>query len=91
MLERFGYSVDLYSNGKELLKTFKKQTDKYNLLVSDLTMPDMAGEELSKEIQKVQPGFPIMIMTGYGNKLTRENQKSLGIRKIVNKPKPQQM
>ncbi len=86
MLERLGYSVDLYSQSKEALAVFEKQPDKYDLIISDLTMPDFTGLNLSKRVQKTVPGFPIIIITGYGNKLFGVKQEDYGIKKIIQKP-----
>jgi CheY-like chemotaxis protein len=86
MLEKFGYHIDLFHKCKKAFATFKKQPDKYDLVISDLTMPDLTGTDLAEQIQKICPGFPIIIMTGYGNQLVGINQKTLGIEKVIEKP-----
>jgi PAS domain S-box-containing protein len=85
MLEKFGYHIDLFHKCKKAFATFKKQPDKYDLVISDLTMPDLTGVDLAGQIQKIYPGIPIIIMTGYGNQLIGINQKTLGIEKVIEK------
>ncbi|GAX59508.1 PAS/PAC sensor hybrid histidine kinase [Candidatus Scalindua japonica] len=86
MLESLGYKVDIYKISIEALKAFHKQPDKYDLLISDLTMPKMTGLDLSEKIQKLHPGFPIIIITGYCDTLTKDTQREYGIKKIIKKP-----
>ncbi len=86
MLERVGYKVEYYNNSTEALSYFRNQPDKYDLVVSDLTMPKMTGLELSKQLQMIRSGVPIIIMTGYGDNLTNETQKKYGIKKVICKP-----
>ena len=71
MLASNGYTVDTYNNSLDALEAFRGNPQNYDLLISDLTMPNMSGIELLQEIQKIKLGFPTIIMTGYGGeKLT---------------------
>jgi len=86
MLEKIGYKVDLYNKSKDVIEVFKENSRKYDLLISDLTMPEFSGIELSEVVQIVKQDFPIIIMTGYGDKLVGIDQGSHGIRKVLQKP-----
>jgi len=86
MLEKLGYKIDICKTSIEALKTFRQKPEKYDLLISDLTMPDMTGLDLAKQIQNIRSEFPIIIITGYGDSLAIETRKKYGIKEVVNKP-----
>jgi PAS domain S-box-containing protein len=86
MLEQLGYKVDVYNKSPEALKVIRQQPDKYDLLISDLTMPKMTGLDLSERLQKFYSGLPVIIMTGYGDRLTSTTVKHYGIKQVVRKP-----
>lgn len=86
MLERLGYKVDLFKSGIEGLKAFRARPEKYDLLISDLTMPNMTGLDLAGQLQKIRPGFPMMIMTGYGESLNEDTRRTYGIKQVIGKP-----
>ncbi len=72
-------------NGKEGLEKF--QEDKFDLIITDLSMPIMAGTDMIKEIKKIDPNIPIVITTAYGS----QNQdisilRDMGIEEFVMKP-----
>jgi len=64
-LEKFGYKVHNASNGLEALNLIKKRKLSFDLLITDLIMPDMNGQELSKHINKMYPGSNILFTSGY--------------------------
>ncbi|MCP4152845.1 MAG: transporter substrate-binding domain-containing protein [bacterium] len=86
MLEHFGYKADTYQDGIEALKAFKKQPQKYDLLISDLTMPHMTGLDLATQLHKERPELPVVIMTGFGGSLTPATQERYGIIQVMAKP-----
>ncbi len=86
MLVRIGYKADVYHNSLDALKVIQQQPEKYDLLISDLTMPGMTGLDLSEKLQKIRSGFPIIIMTGYGNSLTSATLNQYGIQQVIGKP-----
>ena len=86
MLESIGYKVNLFFRSQEALHAFNESPNKYDLIITDLTMPDMTGLELSREIQKTNLGIPIIIITGNRSKLNNVNLKESGINKVIGKP-----
>lgn len=86
MLERIGYKVVACNSSIEALKTIRQQPDKYDLVISDLTMPIMPGLDLSKQIREIRSELPIIIMTGYGDSVTDDVQKHYGIQRVIGKP-----
>lgn len=86
MLDKFGYKTETYNNGKDALDIFQKHPEKYDLLISDLTMPQMTGLDLADQMLNINPSLSIIIMTGYGNSITVEKQKEHSIKKVLVKP-----
>ncbi len=87
MLKSLGYRVDVYNNSQDALVAFNRRPEKYDLLISDLTMPDLTGVCLSEQVQKTRTGFPIIITTGYSDdSLSHDYKKQLGIRQVIMKP-----
>jgi PAS domain S-box-containing protein len=86
ILERYGYKTEIYNSGLAALKAFKSQPDKYDMLISDLTMPQMSGLDLADQTHKINSKIPVMIMTGFGDSLTSATQKKYHIKKVLSKP-----
>ena len=86
MLSNMGYQVTLISNSLDALKAFEQEPNHYDLLVSDLTMPNLTGIHLADAVQKLRPGFPIIITTGHRESITKEIQSSNGIKRVISKP-----
>jgi CheY-like chemotaxis protein len=86
MLSALGYRVTAVANGPEALKTFRKNPDGFDLVITDMTMPGMTGAELSREILKIVPGFPIILCTGFSEIISEGEAKAMGIRRFLMKP-----
>ena len=85
-LERLGYKVVARTSSIEALETFRAQPDKFDLVITDQTMPKMTGVELSKELMHIRPDMPIILCTGFSEAITPEKAKEMGIRAYVMKP-----
>jgi PAS domain S-box-containing protein len=86
MLERLGYRVTTRSNGPEALELFRDQPDRFDLVITDQTMPRMTGLELAREMIAVRRDLPIVLCTGFSEGLTAERTRDLGIRDFIMKP-----
>ncbi len=86
MLQHLGYQVTVRTSSIEALEAFKAQPDKYDLLVTDMTMPNMTGKDLSRELLRIRPGFPIILCTGFSEMITEDSAKQMGIKAFVMKP-----
>ncbi len=86
MLETLGYSVDALTDSREALRVFQKQSESYDLVITDQTMPKMTGAELAQEILRLKPDLPIILCTGYSESISAEQAESLGIRAFLMKP-----
>ncbi len=85
-LERSGYSVMTVSNGQEALEIFLADPGRFDLVMTDQTMPKMTGEELSIELLRHRPDIPIIICTGHSEVISPESSREKGIRAFLQKP-----
>jgi PAS domain S-box-containing protein len=85
-LERLGYKVIPRTNPSEALKYFQTHPDQIDLLITDMAMPKMTGDRLAQEILKIRPDMPIILCTGYSERMSDERAQEIGIRKYVEKP-----
>ncbi len=86
MLEHLGYTVVTRTSSIEALEAFKAQPNKFDLVITDMTMPKMTGDELAKELMRIKPNSPIIICTGFSEKITEEKARAMGIRRLIMKP-----
>jgi two-component system cell cycle sensor histidine kinase/response regulator CckA len=86
VLERLGYEVDAHASGAEALAAFKDDPDSFGLVLTDMTMPEMTGDRLAREIMAVRPAIPVLVSTGYCNKRLLEMVTKTGIKGIIKKP-----
>ena len=84
LLVKRGYKVDAKSSGHEAINCIKKS--KYNILLTDLKMPNMTGIELLKEARKIDPDLGVIIMTGYGEIASYLEAMDMGAVEYLNKP-----
>ncbi len=86
MLESLGYKAAGRTGSIEALETFRAQPDKFDLVITDQTMPNMTGETLAKELLRIRPDIPIILCTGYSELITKEKARAMGIRELIMKP-----
>jgi PAS domain S-box-containing protein len=86
LLESLGYKVETRTSPYDALEAFRAQADKYDMVITDMTMPKMTGEKLASEIKKIRPDIPIILCTGYSSRITPINVAKMGISDILMKP-----
>ena len=86
ILERLGYTVIMRVNSSEALEAFKAKPDSYDLVISDMTMPQMTGDQLAKELISIRADIPIIICTGFSERLNQEKAASIGVKGFLMKP-----
>ncbi len=86
MLERLGYDVTSRAGSTDALEAFRAAPDKYDLVITDMTMPQMTGVQLAQKLLEIKPDIPIIICTGFSAKIDDERIKDYGIRGFVMKP-----
>ncbi len=86
MLERLGYDVTLCTDSTAALSFFREHPTRFDVLITDQTMPGMTGFELSRNILQIRPDFPIILCTGFSNLVDEEEAKQAGIKGFIMKP-----
>lgn len=88
ILERLGYDVTAMNSSQEALEAFRTSPETFDLLITDQTMPNLTGAELSAEVLKRRPDLPIILCTGFSEALSPEAAADMGIRHYLQKPVP---
>ncbi len=86
LLERFGYKVTTCTSSVDALDKFLVDTDDFDLVITDMVMPVMNGDQLAKEMLRINPHLPVILCTGFSQEMTEDEMRKLGIRKFVQKP-----
>ncbi|MBA3012217.1 MAG: PAS domain S-box protein [Desulfobacula sp.] len=86
LLEKLGYTVTGKNSSIEALALFKSAPDAFNLVITDMTMPQMVGTEFATKLMETRPDIPIIICTGFSERVDIETAASLGIREYIHKP-----
>ena len=85
-LERLGYHVKSTTKPEEALEWFKADPDQFDVIITDMTMPRMTGDRLAAEVLKIRPHIPVIICTGYSERMSAKKAEALGVRKYIEKP-----
>ncbi|UCH92668.1 MAG: PAS domain S-box protein [Candidatus Aminicenantes bacterium] len=86
MLQKLGYEVDAQPGSIEALEAFRENPHKFDLVITDQTMPNMTGLRLAKELKRIRPDIPIILCTGFSETINEENFSEKGISAFVMKP-----
>jgi len=86
MLERLGYRVSSRTSSVEALEAFKNNPDSFDLVITDLAMPNMPGDKLVSELLKIKLDTRIILCTGFSEKMTPETAMEIGINEVLLKP-----
>ena len=85
MLETLGYQVTAVTGSREALEIFRGQPEAFDLVITDYTMPKMTGADLAREILKIRSNLPIILSTGFSERLDEEGAAA-GISALIMKP-----
>ena len=86
MLERLGYHSDTCEGGKEALGRFSEAPDRYDLVLTDMTMPGMTGDQLTGELHRIRPDVPVILCTGFSEQVNEIRAEQAGARALLMKP-----
>ncbi len=86
VLSALGYRVTTVRESRNALRMFRENPDGFDLVITDMTMPDMTGAELAREILRLRPDTPIILCTGYSELIDEEEALKMGIRRFLMKP-----
>ena len=86
MLEKLGYKVTARTSSIEALEAFRNNPQKFDLVITDMTTPNMTGKDLAKELMSIRSDIPIILCTGFSEKIDERRAGEMGIRAFVMKP-----
>ena len=86
ILESLGYRVTSETDSRRAFNLFCSTPNKFDMLITDQTMPHLTGYSLSEKILEICPDFPIILCTGHSSTVSMETAKALGIREFIMKP-----
>lgn len=85
-LENSGFQVSSFTDSFSAMNDFFETPDKYDLVITDQTMPKLTGSDMSKEMLEIRPMLPIILCTGYSARVDKEYVENLGVRQFLKKP-----
>ncbi|MFH1146079.1 MAG: response regulator [Pseudomonadota bacterium] len=87
MIERLGYRVTIRDNSPDALETFRDNPDEFDLVITDMTMPDMTGDALGQKLLRIRPDIPVLLCTGFSDRVRNEGDAAgIGIKGFLMKP-----
>ena len=86
ILSNVGYNVTAQTDSLEALRIFKATPDAFDLVISDMTMPDLTGDELAKAMMDIRPDIPVILCTGYSKRLPPDPVKEFKVKALLKKP-----
>ena len=86
LLSRLGYRAQTRTSSVEAFELFQNDPGRFDLVISDMTMPNMTGDKLAREILAIRPDMPIILCTGYSDRLTESQAREMGVKAFIMKP-----
>ena len=92
VLERLGYKVTAMTSSLKAMELFKEDPHRYDLLLTDLIMPQLDGDKLVSEIIEIRPDMPVIITSGFTDTIVNDNFKQISNKAFMPKPfQPQEL
>jgi nitrogen-specific signal transduction histidine kinase/ActR/RegA family two-component response regulator len=85
-LDRLGYHVTAHSSSVEALEDFRRRPDQFDVVLCDLTMPQLGGAALAEQVRVLRPEVPVILLSGYTAALSVEDRVKSGARAVLSKP-----
>ena len=86
MLEPLGYDLTIRTSSIDAYEAFKANPDRFDLIVTDMTMPNLTGDKLAEKILNVRPQLPIILCTGFSDLINEEKALQIGVKAFLMKP-----
>ncbi len=86
MLGHFGYQITTKTCSEEALTLFCSEPNRFDLVITDQTMPKITGIELTRKVRELRPDIPVILCTGFSELITEEKLKALGVKEYIMKP-----
>ncbi len=84
--ERLGYKVTSHQSSTDALEAFRSAPDNFDIVITDMTMPNMTGDRLSVELKKIRPDIPVILCTGFSKKIANRKPSEIGVDMVLMKP-----
>jgi CheY-like chemotaxis protein len=81
-----GYTVEAKTDPLDALETFRRNPREFDLLITDMTMPRLTGDKLAVEVMRIRPDMPVILCTGFSDRIEEGRALEMGIRAFVKKP-----
>jgi CheY-like chemotaxis protein len=86
ILSSLGYRMATFTCSVEALDAFKTTPGKYDLIITDQTMPRMTGADLARKVLEIRPEIPVIICTGFSRSISEAEAQDIGIKGLLMKP-----
>jgi len=86
MLYKLGYHVTARTRSIEALEVFRANPHNFDLVITDLTMPNMTGDKLAQQLMAIRPDIPVILFTGFSDKISKKEAEALGLKGLLMKP-----
>ena len=86
MLERLGYEVTVRTSSTEALELYQRFHDRFDVVITDQTMPKLPGDELCRKLREIRPDLPVVLISGLGEGLNDDSARRVGASTFLRKP-----
>jgi len=86
LLGQLGYTVETRASAIDAIQAFRANPRKYDLVITDMTMPRMTGEEMTRHIKAIRPDIPIILCSGFSDRIHAQATEALGVSAVLMKP-----
>jgi PAS domain S-box-containing protein len=85
-LRQYGYKVAAFTSSIKALEVFKNDPNRFDIVITDQTMPKMTGDQLAREVKQVRPEIPVIVTTGFVGDALKQRLAEIGVAAILPKP-----
>ncbi|MEA3230311.1 MAG: PAS domain S-box protein [Thermodesulfobacteriota bacterium] len=86
ILKQLGYTVTVRTSSTEALEAFRSMPEKFDMVITDMAMPNITGDKLAQEIKEIRPDVPVILCTGFSEKLNHQHAFQMNIDGFLMKP-----
>jgi len=86
LLETLGYRTTVFDDPREALSAFTAAPGGFDAVLTDLSMPQMSGEEFTRSLRALRPTLPVIVSSGMASELDADDLKSMGVGAVLLKP-----
>jgi CheY-like chemotaxis protein len=86
ILAELGYEPVGFNTSRAALDAFREAPQRFDIVLTDETMPELLGTDLAREVRLLRPDIPIVLMSGYSGAPLDERARVVGVREVLRKP-----